>query len=59
MEKAKRPVWMASGRERAGARKQFLKYIERVGTNPTFERLLVPLELEQPEVELEAELQPA
>jgi hypothetical protein len=56
MKKAERPVWMATEQERAGARKQFLKYSERVGTNPMFERLLIPLEVEQPEVEVEAEL---
>jgi hypothetical protein len=58
MAKAKRPVWMASKHERAGAIKQFLKYIERVGgMNPAFERLLVPIEVEQLEVEAQPALQ--
>jgi hypothetical protein len=53
-----RSEWQADPRERRSARKKFLRYIERVGSNETFERILVPLEDEQPEVQ-QAELQTA
>lgn len=53
-----RSEWQADPRERRSAKKRFLKYIERVGSNETFERILVPLEDEQPEVQ-QAELQTA
>jgi len=59
MKNADRPAWMATEQERAAARRKFLKYIERVGTNPTFERLLIPIEVEHPEVAAKAKLQPA
>ena len=48
-----RNEWQADPRERRNARKRFLRYIERVGSNETFERLLVPLEDEQPVLETE------
>jgi hypothetical protein len=46
-----RGEWQADPRERRSARKRFLQYIERVGSNETFERILVPLEDEQPVLE--------
>ena len=46
-----RSDWQADPRERRSARKKFLKYIERVGMNSTFEKLLIPLEDEQPVLE--------
>jgi hypothetical protein len=36
--------WTADPRERRSARKRFLKYIARVGTNEHFERILIPIE---------------